>query len=171
MNVVLIHPEIPWNTGNIGRTCVAAKCSLHLVKPLGFSIDHKWVKRAGLDYWKSLDVTVHDSLRSFLETELASQPIFLFSRFAKKSFWKAKIPKNAVLIFGSETSGLPANIKTKYRKALYRIPTKGPVRSLNLSTAVGIVLFEALRQQQTGNSSSSEVSSPSDFPVKMHLRA
>ncbi len=148
MQVVLVHPEIPWNTGNIGRTCVATQTPLHVVEPCGFSMDHRWVKRAGLDYWKDLDLTVHGSLRHFYGSKEASSPVFLFSRFAKRSYLDVSYPENATLIFGSETQGLPPALKRKYRNALYRIPTSGPVRSLNLSTAVAVVLFEALRQQE-----------------------
>ncbi len=147
MEVVLIHPEIPWNTGNVGRTCVATKTPLHLVAPLGFDLDDRMMKRAGLDYWSKLELTVHPSLRAFQTSETASRPVFLFSRFAKRLFWNAEYPKDAVLVFGSERRGLPDSLKRKHRSSLYRIPSPGPVRSLNLSTAVAVVLYEALRQQ------------------------
>jgi tRNA (cytidine/uridine-2'-O-)-methyltransferase len=148
MHVVLVHPDIPWNTGNIGRTCVATKTSLHLVKPLGFSLDDSFLKRAGLDYWKKLDLCIHESFGRFRHSELTQKPMFLFSRFAKKSFWEAPFTSEAVLIFGSETKGLPKSFLKKYQNISYRIPTPGPVRSLNLSTAVGVVLFEAIRISQ-----------------------
>lgn len=147
MDVVLVHPEIPQNTGNVGRSCVATGAALHLVRPLGFSLDDKFLKRSGLDYWDHLDVTIHDSLRGFLASPVGGRPVFLFSRFARKSFWDAAFPSDAVLVFGSETEGLPVPLKRKFASRLYRIPTEGPVRSLNLATAVGIVLFEALRQR------------------------
>jgi tRNA (cytidine/uridine-2'-O-)-methyltransferase len=154
MHVVLIHPDIPWNTGNIGRTCVATRSSLHLVGPMGFTLDDKFLKRAGLDYWKDLDLTTYPSLRDFLKSSVAKNPLFLFSRFARRSFWEVPYPEDAVLVFGSETEGLPRNLKKKFASRIFRIPTPGPVRSLNLSTAVGIVLFEATRQAcHKGNSS------------------
>jgi tRNA (cytidine/uridine-2'-O-)-methyltransferase len=147
MDVVLIHPDIPPNTGNIGRTCVATGTRLHLVGPMGFSLDDRFLKRSGLDYWERLDLTLHGSVRDFLESPAVRRPLFLFSRFAKRSFWEASFPEDAVLLFGSETAGLPVPLKRKFASRLYRIPTAGPVRSLNLATAVGIVLFEALRQR------------------------
>lgn len=145
MDVVLVHPEIPWNTGNVARTCVATNTPLHLIKPLGFSLDDKQMKRAGLDYWPHLDLTVHESVAAFYESELNHRPMFLFSRFAKRSFWQAEMSSNAVLVFGSETKGLPEDFKHKHPNGLYRIPTPGKVRSLNLSTSVAIALFEGLR--------------------------
>jgi tRNA (cytidine/uridine-2'-O-)-methyltransferase len=146
MEVVLVHPDIPQNTGNIGRSCVATNTPLHLVGPMGFSLDDKFLKRSGLDYWKDLNVTTHGSVRDFLRSPVGRKPLFLFSRFARKSFWEVSYPQDAVLVFGSETEGLPAALKRKFAARLCRIPTQGPVRSLNLSTAVGIALFEALRQ-------------------------
>ena len=146
MHVVLIHPDIPQNTGNIGRTCVATGTRLHLVGPMGFSLDDKFLKRSGLDYWKDLDLTVHGSVREFLGSAVGQGRLFLFSRFARKSFWEASYPEDAVLVFGSETEGLPPALKKRFSSRLFRIPTVGRVRSLNLSTAAGIVLFEALRQ-------------------------
>ncbi|MFH1016558.1 MAG: tRNA (cytidine(34)-2'-O)-methyltransferase [Pseudomonadota bacterium] len=148
MDVVLVHPEIPWNTGNVGRTCVAVRTPLHLVAPLGFDLSEKSIRRSGLDYWDKLDLTVHASVRHFLRSPLAGRPVFFFSRFARRSYWKASYPRNAVLVFGSETRGLPPSLSRRFPKSFFRIPTDGPVRSLNLSSAVGIVLFEALRQQQ-----------------------
>jgi len=146
MDVVLVEPDIPWNTGNIGRTCVAANVRLHIVGPTGFSMDDRQMKRAGLDYWKDLDLHVYASLDKFLKSDLVQQPVFLFSRFAKKLYWDASFAKDSVLVFGSETAGLPDRVKELNKEEIYRIPTPGKVRSLNLSTSVGIVLFEALRQ-------------------------
>lgn len=156
MDVVLIHPDIPQNTGNVGRSCVATQTTLHLVGPMGFTLEDRWLKRAGLDYWKDLDVQTYPSLDVFLESPIAERPLFLFSRFAKKSFWDAKYPENAVLVFGSETEGLPSDFQKQYSSQIYRIPTPGPVRSLNLSTSVGVVLFEAYRQHGTLRSSHAE---------------
>jgi len=146
MDIVLVYPDIPFNTGNVARTCISTDTTLHLIKPLGFSIEDKEVKRAGLDYWKDVKLVVHENWESFLKSPTGQKPMFLFSRFAEKLYWDASFPKDAVLIFGSETKGLPDSIKQNYPDKLYRIPTPGPVRSLNLSTSVGIVLFEALRQ-------------------------
>lgn len=146
MHVVLVHPDIPWNAGNVGRTCVATNTPLHLVGPMGFSIDDKWVKRAGLDYWEHLDLTLHESLRKFERSALSRKPMLLFSRFAKKSFWEAPFSTESVLVFGSETAGLPKSFLKKNSSRTYRIPISGPVRSLNLSTAVAVALFEALRR-------------------------
>ncbi|MCB1197886.1 MAG: tRNA (cytidine(34)-2'-O)-methyltransferase [Deltaproteobacteria bacterium] len=146
MDVVLIHPTIPWNTGNIGRSCVSTDTHLHLVAPLGFELSDTQLKRAGLDYWPHLTYTVHDSLEKFLQA-FPDRPKFLFSRFAEKLYWDVSYPTDAMLIFGSETDGLPDDFKARFSESLYRIPTPGKVRSLNLSTSVGIVLFEALRQQ------------------------
>jgi len=148
MDVVLIYPDIPWNAGNIGRTCVATNTTLHLVEPLGFSLNDKFVQRSGLDYWQHLDLKVHGSVRKCLGSDLKNLPFFFFSRFGKLSFWKISFPRECALIFGSETKGLPKNLLKKYSDRVYRIPVSSPVRSLNLSSAVGIVLFEALRQHQ-----------------------
>jgi tRNA (cytidine/uridine-2'-O-)-methyltransferase len=145
-HVVLIRPDIPWNTGNIGRTCVSLGAALHLVGPMGFSLDDRWLQRAGLDYWKDLDLTVHGSTRAFFRSPLVEKPIFLFSRFGRKRFWDVTYPDDSVLVFGSETEGLPPSFKKRFPGKVVRIPTPGPVRSLNLSTAVGIALFEAARQ-------------------------
>lgn len=146
MDIVLVHPDIPFNTGNVARTCIATDITLHLIEPLGFSIDDKAVKRAGLDYWKDVKLQVHKSWEAFLDSPIGQKPLFLFSRFAEKLYWDATFTKDAVLIFGSETEGLPQALKDRYPNQQYRIPTPGPVRSLNLSTSVGIVLFEAIRQ-------------------------
>lgn len=152
MRVVLVHPEIPGNTGNVGRTCVATNTPLHLIKPLGFSLEDKFLKRSGLDYWPHLELYVHDSLATFKETMLREEEdVFLFSRFGTQTLWEASFTPRSILIFGCETQGLPKPLMKQYPKNVYAIPMSGPVRSLNLSTAVGVVLYEALRQ--TGNSS------------------
>ncbi len=147
LDIVLVQPQIPFNTGNVGRTCVATASSLHLVKPLGYSLDDRYLKRGGLDYWKDIDLTVHESLDDFIAwLDTSNKTPYLFSRFAQKTYWEESFQKNAVLIFGSEVNGLPIKLKERYCDALLRIPTPGQVRSLNLSTSVGVVLFEALRQ-------------------------
>src|ERR1043166_6408663 len=117
MDIILVEPDIPWNTGNVGRTCVATHTTLHLIEPLGFSLDDRFLKRSGLDYWKHLDVKVHSSFAYCLQTKnLKKRPIYLFSRFAKRSVWKTKFPSNSILVFGSETKGLPVSLKKKYAK-------------------------------------------------------
>jgi tRNA (cytidine/uridine-2'-O-)-methyltransferase len=151
IHVVLVHPEIHWNTGNAGRTCLAAGATLHLVNPLGFSLDEREVKRAGLDYWEHVDLRLHESWADF-EHALPSlgQPFF-FSTKAKRVFWDAALgqPEKVVLIFGRETGGLPAEIHERYADHIVSMPIASPhVRSLNLSTAVGIALYEVARQRR-----------------------
>jgi tRNA (cytidine/uridine-2'-O-)-methyltransferase len=147
-HVVLVHPEIHWNTGNAGRSCLAAGATLHLIEPLGFSLDEREVRRAGLDYWKHVDLRVWPSWEAF-EAELPNlgEPFF-FSTRAKRMYWEAEFPENSVLIFGRETGGLPEAIHARYADRMLAMPIASPhVRSLNLSTAVGIVLYEVLRQR------------------------
>ena len=148
IEIALYQPEIPPNTGNIARTCAVTGSKLHLIKPLGFSIDEKYVRRAGLDYWHLVDVTVHESLERFLEA-MRGRSLYFSSTKAKKLYTEVAYETDAVLIFGSETRGLPALIHDQYQESLMRIPmlNAADARSLNLSNAVAIVLFEALRQQ------------------------
>jgi len=150
IHVVLVHPEIHWNTGNAGRSCLAAGATLHLIKPLGFSLDERELKRAGLDYWEHVDLRVWDSWTAF-ESELPGLgAAFFFSTKAKRVFWDAPFGESSdvVLVFGRETGGLPAAIHASYADRMLTIPIASKhVRSLNLSTAVGIVLFEVLRQR------------------------
>jgi len=153
-HVVLVAPEVHWNTGNVGRTCLGAGAFLHLVKPLGFSLDSREVKRAGLDYWSKVKLVVWDDFSSFLtETAPQNQEVALFTKGGNKLFWSLPPQKRLFLIFGSETRGLPGSILSRYPQSTYRIPISDDIRSLNLSTAVGIVLYESLRQYhtQTGN--------------------
>lgn len=150
-HVVLVHPEIHWNTGNAGRSCLAAGATLHLVEPLGFSLEEREVRRAGLDYWKHVDLRVWPSWEAF-EAELPTlgEPFF-FSTRAKRMYWDAAFPENAVLIFGRETGGLPEPIHERYADHMLAMPITSPhVRSLNLSTAVGIALYEVMRQRAVG---------------------
>jgi tRNA (cytidine/uridine-2'-O-)-methyltransferase len=147
-HVVLVHPEIHWNTGNAGRTCLAVGATLHLIEPLGFSLDDARVKRAGLDYWKHVDLKVWPGWNAF-ERELPSlgDPYF-FSTKGTRSFWDAPLgaSENVVLIFGRETGGLPDEIYEKYADRLVRIPIVSPhVRSLNLSTSVAVAAYEVMR--------------------------
>ena len=149
-HVVLVHPEIHWNTGNAGRTCLAAGATLHLVEPLGFSLDERQVKRAGLDYWEHVDLQVWPSWDEF-ERELPAlgEPWF-FSTKAERVIWEAPMGQadSAVLVFGRETAGLPDAIHQRYPDRFLRLPMSSPhVRSLNLSTSVGIAVYELLRQR------------------------
>jgi tRNA (cytidine/uridine-2'-O-)-methyltransferase len=150
IHVVLVHPEIHWNTGNAGRTCLAAGATLHLIQPLGFSLDERQVRRAGLDYWEHVDVRVWPEWQAF-EHELPSlgQPYF-FSTKATRLFWEAPLgsAESIVLIFGRETGGLPADLHDRYADRFLAMPIASPlVRSLNLSTSVGIAVYEVLRQR------------------------
>ena len=150
-HVVLVHPEIHWNTGNAGRTCLAVGATLHLVKPLGFSLDERELKRAGLDYWEYVDLRVWASWEA-LERELPAlgEPYF-FSTKATRPFWDAPlaVPNGVVLVFGRETGGLPAELHERYRDRFLTMPMVSPhVRSLNLSTSVGVALYEVMRQRR-----------------------
>jgi len=148
MNIVLINPEIPFNTGNIGRTCVATGTMLHLVGKLGFKISDKEIRRSGLDYWVNLNYKLYKDFDEFLGTVERPENIFFFSTKGQKSFWDIKYPADSYLVFGSESAGFPKEIYETYKDRLYKIPMTGPVRSLNLSSSAAIVLFEALRQNQ-----------------------
>jgi tRNA (cytidine/uridine-2'-O-)-methyltransferase len=143
--VVLVEPEIPWNTGNVGRTCLGVNAALTLVGKLGFSLEDKFLKRAGLDYWPRVPLKVAPDREAYFQN-FDARRAFFFSAKAKKSFWKEKVPKHPVFVFGCETKGLPESLKRRYAAQLFRLPVPGSVRSLNLSTAVGMVLGEALRQ-------------------------
>jgi tRNA (cytidine/uridine-2'-O-)-methyltransferase len=151
LHVALIQPLIPPNTGNIARLCAATDTSLHLIEPLGFSLDEKQVKRAGLDYWEHVELRVWNSWDAF-EAELPGlgEPHF-FSTKASRVFWDAPLGESdsSVLIFGRETGGLPAEIHERYRDRFLTMPIGSPlVRSLNLSTSVGIAVYEVLRQRR-----------------------
>ncbi|MDQ2666494.1 MAG: tRNA (cytidine(34)-2'-O)-methyltransferase [Gemmatimonadota bacterium] len=151
IHVVLVHPEIHWNTGNAGRTCLATGATLHLIEPLGFSLAEREVKRAGLDYWVHVNLRVWPSWEEF-ERELPSlgEPYF-FSTKADRLLWDAPpgAPANVVLVFGRETGGLPAELHARYTGRFLAIPILSPlVRSLNLSTSVAIAAYEVLRQRQ-----------------------
>ena len=147
MNIVLYEPDIPGNTGNVGRSCVATGSTLHLVGKLGFSLDDTHVKRSGLDYWEKVKLVKHSDWNAFLKTLPFEAPLYFFSKKAKRDYWSATFAPESYLIFGCETSGLPESFQTLYEKRIYRIPmVPDSVRSLNLSTSVGVVLYEALRQ-------------------------
>ena len=143
IRVVLFRPEIPNNTGTIGRLCLATGTPLHLVRPLGFRIDEKTVRRAGLDYWKHVDLQVHDTLEEALE---GSGRALYFSAHAERSYVDCAFGDGDRLVFGGETRGLPKALLAAHSEQAYRIPIWGPVRSLNLANAVSIVLYEAYRQ-------------------------
>jgi tRNA (cytidine/uridine-2'-O-)-methyltransferase len=150
MHVVLVHPEIHWNTGNAGRTCLAVGATLHLIEPLGFSLDDRQVKRAGLDYWDDVDLRlwpVWDTFERVLPT--LGEPFF-FSTRATRTMWDAPLGDgNVVLVFGRETGGLPDHLHARYRDRFLTMPIASPhVRSLNLSTSVGIAAYEVLRQRR-----------------------
>lgn len=146
MNIVLHQPEIPFNTGAIGRTCVATGTRLHLIRPLGFRIDDKSLKRAGMDYWSKLDVTIYDSFEDFLEKNKNAH-IYMASTKALHTYTEVSYSENDYIMFGSEGSGIPEEILLDYKDSCVRIPMLEEIRSLNLSNSVSIILFEALRQQ------------------------
>jgi tRNA (cytidine/uridine-2'-O-)-methyltransferase len=143
-NVVLVEPEIPPNTGNIGRLCLATGSTLHLIKPLGFSIDDRELKRAGLDYWKEVEVRLWDSFRDLRQTVVEARFFFLTTK-SNRAYYDVAFRPGDFLVFGRETKGLPETLLAAHSEELLTIPMRG-TRSLNLATAVGIVLFEAMRQ-------------------------
>ncbi len=146
-HIVLVEPEIPPNTGNISRTCAITGTKLHLVKPLGFSIDDKAVKRAGLDYWHHLDLEVHDSLQAFLD-KYGDQKLYLATTHGGVRYTNVSYEAGSFLLFGRETAGLPKDLIAQHPDTAIRIPMgdHSDLRSLNLSNAVAVVLYEALRQ-------------------------
>jgi tRNA (cytidine/uridine-2'-O-)-methyltransferase len=151
MHVVLVHPEIHWNTGNAGRTCLAAGATLHLIEPLGFSLEERRLKRAGLDYWEHVDVRVWPTWETFERDLPALGEPFFFSTKASRLLWDAPLgdPASVVLVFGRETGGLPDALHERYAERFVGMPILSPlVRSLNLSTSVGIAVYETLRQRR-----------------------
>jgi tRNA (cytidine/uridine-2'-O-)-methyltransferase len=146
-HIVLVAPEVHWNTGNIGRTCLGANAALHLIEPLGFSLESRELKRAGLDYWHKIDLKVWKNFSAFLEgARPEAGEIALFTRKGGASFRELPPARRLFLVFGSETKGLPDSILARYPRDTYFIPITAQIRCLNLSTAVGIVLYESLRQ-------------------------
>lgn len=147
INIVLYQPEIPPNTGNIARSCAITGSKLHLIKPLGFSIDDKTLKRAGLDYWSYLDLEVHENEMAFFE-KYGNEKMFFATTKATQYYDEMSFEDNCFIIFGKETSGLPAHIHEAYHDRRFKIPMRQEehLRSLNLSNAAAIVLYEALRQ-------------------------
>ena len=146
-NIVLVEPEIPPNTGNVGRLCLATKSTLHLVKPLGFSLEDRQLKRAGLDYWEDVDLRVWDSLPALIKAKQSGERHLFVTTKTKRAYWDVQFRPGDFLVFGRETKGLPESLLTAHEPGCITIPM-ADTRSLNLATAVGIVLFEAIRQQR-----------------------
>lgn len=146
MHIVLVEPEIPGNTGNIARLCAATGCNLHLVRPLGFSVDDKYLKRAGLDYWHLVNICYYDSVEDVFK-KFKNNAKYLLTTKARKSYADVLYEPDALLIFGKETAGLPQELRLRHEDGCIRIPMIDGARSLNLSNAVAIVAYEALRQQ------------------------
>ncbi len=146
-NIVLVEPEIPPNTGNIARTCAATGARLHLIKPLGYSIEDKYLKRAGLDYWKYVDLRIHNSLKDFME-ENAEEEMFFSTTKGNILYTDVLYNNNCYILFGKETAGLPKRLLNTYPERSIRIPMNKETeeRSLNLANSVNIILYEALRQ-------------------------
>ena len=145
LNIVLLEPEIPANTGNIGRTCVAAGARLHLIEPLGFSLSEKALKRAGMDYWKSLDVTTYIDYQDFLDRNPGAK-IYMATTKAQKVDTEAAYEPDCYIMFGKESAGIPEEILVENKENCVRIPMIGDIRSLNLGNSAAIILYEALRQ-------------------------
>ena len=145
LNIVLVEPEIPQNCGNIARTCAATGCRLHLIRPLGFDISEKAVRRAGLDYWNAVEVLDYDNLQDFFSKNEIKQ-MWCLSTKAPQGYTQARFQEGCYLFFGKETKGLPEDFLAEHYDECIRIPMKAEARSLNLSNAVAITVFEALRQ-------------------------
>lgn len=146
-HIVLFQPEIPHNTGAVGRLCLATGSRLHLIKPLGFSLEDKYLRRAGLDYWQDVDVKVWDSLDDLRAEAATGAPWFYLTTKATQNHWSVAFPEECYLVFGPESRGLPESMLHENLSSSLRIPMQG-TRSLNLSTSVGIVVYEALRQHE-----------------------
>lgn len=167
LHIALIEPKIPPNTGNIARLCAATDTSLHLIEPLGFSVEDAELRRAGLDYWESVDVWIHPGWRAFRDA-IARERCFYFSAKATRPVGEARFLPNSVLVFGNETDGMPDRILEKHPERCFTIPMQsGKVRSLNLATAAGIVLYEALRQQGSDEAAGriAELTGPQSAPA------
>lgn len=145
LNIVLFEPEIPQNTGNIGRTCVATNTRLHLIEPLGFRLNDKTLKRAGMDYWADLDVTRYDDFNDFMERNPGAK-IYMATTKAPNVYTEVNYEPDCYIMFGKESAGIPEEILVHHKDDSIRIPMVGDIRSLNLSNSVAIVLYEALRQ-------------------------
>ena len=145
IHIVLFEPEIPQNTGNVARTCAATGASLHLIRPLGFTIDDKKLKRAGLDYWDKLDITYYDGLADFFSKH-GDKPIYYFTTKARNTYADVRYPEEVFLMFGKESAGLPEELLVSHPKTAVRIPMRDTLRSLNLSNCAAIAVYEVLRQ-------------------------
>ena len=145
LNIVLLEPEMPANTGNIGRTCVATNTRLHLIEPMGFRINDKMVKRAGLDYWDKLDVTVYRDFDDFMQRNPDAH-IYMATTKAARCYSDVQYEDNCYIMFGKESAGIPEEILVDHEETCVRIPMMGEIRSLNLGNSVAVVLYEALRQ-------------------------
>ena len=150
LNIVLFEPEIPQNTGNIARTCAVTGTRLHLIKPLGFDISDKAVKRAGLDYWHLVDVRVYENLDDFFQ-KTGAEDIWLATTKAPNVYTEASYEPDCYIMFGKESAGIPEEILVNHKEDCVRIPMVGDIRSLNLGNSVAIILYEALRQQNFAN--------------------
>jgi tRNA (cytidine/uridine-2'-O-)-methyltransferase len=146
-HIVLVEPEIPHNTGSIGRLCLATGSTLHLIKPLGFSLDEKAVRRAGLDYWEKLQVRLWESFDALRSAQMQGTRFFFFTTKTRRVYWEEKFVPGDFLVFGRETRGLPESLLDANAESCLTIPMEPETRSLNLATSVGIVLYEARRQQ------------------------
>ena len=146
LDIVLVEPEIPHNTGAIARTCACTGARLHLIKPLGFDISDKWVKRCGLDYWHLVDISVYENLEEYFARR-GDKGLWLATTKAPRSYHEADLSGEVTLMFGKETAGLPQWLREKYRERCVRIPMITEARSLNLSNSVAVLAYEALRQQ------------------------
>lgn len=146
MNIILLEPEIPHNTGSIGRTCVATGSALHLIRPLGFSLDAKAVKRSGLDYWNQLELYTYNNFDEFLLKNPKAK-IYMATTKAKYTYADVHFEEDSFIMFGKESAGIPEDILINYKETCIRIPMEGTIRSLNLSNSVSIILYEAYRQQ------------------------
>ncbi|MBR6230119.1 MAG: tRNA (cytidine(34)-2'-O)-methyltransferase [Eubacterium sp.] len=153
LNIVLLEPEIPQNTGNIGRTCVAIGARLHLIEPMGFQVTDKWVRRAGLDYWDQLDVTVYDSWSSFLCKNKpidGDVPIYMATTKARHIYSDVNYEDECYVVFGKESAGIPEELLVENEARTIRIPMLGDTRSLNLSNSVAVIAYEVMRQRGFG---------------------
>jgi tRNA (cytidine/uridine-2'-O-)-methyltransferase len=148
LNVVLIEPEIPPNTGSVGRLCLATDSHLHLVRPLGFSLDDRWLKRAGLDYWKDVKVSVWDSFDDLRAAQPPAARYFFLTTKTERPYWDERFKPGDFLVYGRETKGLPETLLAENAAHCLTIPMPGSTRSLNLATSFAIVLYEAMRQQR-----------------------
>lgn len=147
LNIVLLEPEIPANTGNIGRTCAATNTRLHLIEPFGFKLNEKALKRAGMDYWKDLDVRTYIDFEDFKKQNPGAK-IYMATTKAPKVYTEVRYEPDCYIMFGKESAGIPEEILVEYKENCVRIPMAGDIRSLNLGNSVAVILYEALRQQE-----------------------